>query len=763
MTAATARPDAAAPRTHLLGVAEVCLLAVHLSIVVGFARLYRGHGFAGPMAAFAVVPWVVAVVARRRRVPAPVIALAGAAVAVLIVTDGLFRATARWGLPTTRTWTAIGDAVRDARVQFPRVVAPTAARPGFQLVAGLALLGSVWFADWAAFRLRATVESVSPAAVLFVFGALLGSGHYRGPATLTFVGSVLAFAAAHRAWRSQLDQPWMASSPTAGPWSVARSGAVVAVLALGVGAVGGPHLPGAHAAPVVPWRRHDGGNSSRVTVSPMVELRKRLVDQSDTELFTVITNRPAYWRLTSLDRFDGQIWSSSGEFTPAGERLPGTAKGLVGDRIVTQQVQIEALSAIWVPAAYQARGVPRSSEPLRWDSGSSTLIVDSKVPSSNGLTYTVTSEVPDLSPLTLSAASHPDDPAIAQRYEGLPADFPTLAARAAATATRGARNRYEQARMLQDWFRTRFTYSLATAAGHGDDALLEFLASRRGYCEQFAGAYAAMARSLGIPARVAVGFTPGEVDGADPTEFHVLGRHAHAWPEVWFQGVGWVPFEPTPGRGIPDASTYTGVAATQDPTRPLNTLPQITPQVSAPRGSTSIPSVSRPSTSVAARVVGGSGSPGHPGPGPSSPVPAWLTGLMVGGAIVLFGLLMLLAAPRARRAFRRRDHHSDPVLAVWRDTLDPVRWATGQRPAPAETHREFASRVAEPLGAAGSPFLQLANVVTATVWSPGSTPDTAASLAQDLGAEVRRGVAGQESRGHRFLRRLSWHEAFART
>ena len=102
---------------------------------------------------------------------------------------------------------------------------------------------------------------------------------------------------------------------------------------------------------------------------------------------------------------------------------------------------------------------------------------------------------------------------------------------------------------LQDWFRTNFDYSLDSPAGHGDDALVDFLESGVGYCEQFAGAYAAMARSLGIPARVAVGFTPGNEDPDDPGLYRVLGRHAHAWPEVYFPGTGWVAFEPTPGRG----------------------------------------------------------------------------------------------------------------------------------------------------------------------------------------------------------------------
>lgn len=75
----------------------------------------------------------------------------------------------------------------------------------------------------------------------------------------------------------------------------------------------------------------------------------------------------------------------------------------------------------------------------------------------------------------------------------------------------------------------------------------EFLAQRRGYCEQFAGTYAAFARAVGLPSRVVVGYTPGEL--RDDGRYYVQGKHAHAWPEIYFDGVGWVPFEPTPGRG----------------------------------------------------------------------------------------------------------------------------------------------------------------------------------------------------------------------
>jgi transglutaminase TgpA-like protein/transglutaminase superfamily protein/uncharacterized protein DUF4129 len=107
---------------------------------------------------------------------------------------------------------------------------------------------------------------------------------------------------------------------------------------------------------------------------------------------------------------------------------------------------------------------------------------------------------------------------------------------------------------IQNWFAgpgSQFTYSLQTAPGSGDDALVEFLTvGKTGYCEQFASAMAVMLRTVGVPARVAIGFTAG-VDGGD--ERTITTADAHAWVEAWFPGIGWTAFDPTPltdGRRI---------------------------------------------------------------------------------------------------------------------------------------------------------------------------------------------------------------------
>lgn len=751
-------PRARGPRRDGLALllAEVALLGVHLAVAYGFARLYTDLGFLGDLVAFTVIAQGLAV-AVRRLWPSGWVALAVSVVgAALVATWLLFPDTTSAGLPTRTTWDTAGDALWESRDLFREIAAPAPVLPGFQLAAGVAIWASVWFADWAAFRLRATAEALAAPTVLFVFAALLGSGDHRFTAALTFTAALLSFVAAHRAFLTQYDQAWLASSPESGPRATLRAGAALAVVALVGGLVLAPRLPGSDADAVLDWRTDAADGSSRTTISPIVDLRKRLVNQSDTEVFRVRANRPAYWRLTALDRFDGKLWSSGGEFSPGEGNLPHPEPPRPAAEVI-QRVEITALSAIWVPAAFSATAVTQSSTPLRWDPESATLIVDASADTSDGLEYAVVSEVPESDPGMLRRVGTSDAAALEERYEGLPDDFPEVARTTARDVVAGAPSRYDQAIALQDWFRQEFTYSLDVPAGHGDDAVVSFLESRQGYCEQFAGTYAAMARSLGMPARVAIGFTPGNVvedDGEGPlSTYQVLGRHAHAWPEVWFPSVGWVPFEPTPGRGMPGAE-HTGVAPAQDDTAPT-TVP----------GETTVPG-----------DLGSTPSSTLPGDMPDQGVDVDLEGATAsdGGdsSRTLLGVLALAAAlvaalvltPWVRAIVHRRRHHGSPaalVLDAWAEAQAPLRWLTGARARAEETHLEQAERLAPDLGAdLRAEVRELARLTTSAAWSPdGATADDA-RRAEEITHHVREQARKRQPLLARVRRRLSWREAF---
>ncbi len=743
-----------------LAVAEAALLIVHLSVVGGFIRLYQDWSFVGVLAGFTIGAHVLAVTLRRRQVPTAVVVAAALTGAALGSTWLLFPASTAYWLPTGETWDLAVEALRGSRDRFEEVAAPAPVIAGFQLAAGLALYGAVWFADWAAFRLRATVEAVAPATVLFVFGAILGSGRHRFTTAVAFGAAVLLFVACHRALRAQLDHAWLAASPLAGPRAVLRAGAGLAVVGLLGGAVIGPQLPGSEAEAVVRWRSDTGVGGDRSTVSPIVDLRKRLVNQSDTVLFTVRAERRAYWRLTALDVFDGRLWSSSGRFSAADGRLADfDASQVETSRRNRQEFDISSLAAIWAPTAFKARSLGTTSGGLQWDPDSSTLITEADT-TSDGLRYEVVSEAPELDAVTLVDRGFPiEDGVIGGRHLALPADFPDVASDLARQVTSGADSRYEQALALQDHFRSGYTYSLAVDSGNGDEALVDFLDSREGYCEQFAGAYAAMARSIGLPARVAVGFTPGDPDPDDPNLYTVRGKHAHAWPEVWFPGVGWVPFEPTPGRGMPDAEDYTGVAAAQDETVPDSTAGSSTTTTTTP-SATSAPGSSNPPATAPRNTALVAGIDPDDGGGPSG-----RTQVAVGVAVlVVLWLTLVLAAPLVRRRGRlgRRGagRSAAAVLGAWHDALVPVRWLTGLRPRPAETHDEFARRASVRLGQLGADLRELAALTTRASWDPVGATAGDAEEAAARAAALHDAAVAYQGRVDRIRRRLSWREAF---
>ncbi|WP_449487764.1 transglutaminase-like domain-containing protein [Streptomyces purpurascens] len=155
-----------------------------------------------------------------------------------------------------------------------------------------------------------------------------------------------------------------------------------------------------------------------------------------------------------------------------------------------------------------------------------------------------------MQPTAEQLASAPEPPASIRRdFTKLPDSLPSVVASTARKVTEGAADPYDQAVKLQDWFAVTggFEYDTQVQVGSGSQAIARFLKDKQGFCVHFSFAMAAMAGSLGIPARVAVGFAPGspQADGS----VSVGLRDAHAWPELYFEGVGWTRFEPTPNRG----------------------------------------------------------------------------------------------------------------------------------------------------------------------------------------------------------------------
>ncbi|MDR0416696.1 MAG: transglutaminase-like domain-containing protein, partial [Propionibacteriaceae bacterium] len=143
------------------------------------------------------------------------------------------------------------------------------------------------------------------------------------------------------------------------------------------------------------------------------------------------------------------------------------------------------------------------------------------------------------------AADSEDAPANARRLPALPHGDEIAALAEAVTA--GAESDLAKAEALVAYFRgPEFAYAIDTDYGDSEEPLWDFLQDKSGYCVHYATAMAVMARTLGLPTRVAVGFTAGTVVG-DQGVREIRGANAHAWPEIHFERAGWVAFEPTPG------------------------------------------------------------------------------------------------------------------------------------------------------------------------------------------------------------------------
>jgi transglutaminase-like putative cysteine protease len=479
---------------------------------------------------------------------------------------------------------------------------------------------------------------------------------------------------------------------------------------------------------------------------PILSVRDKLTLGPTQELFTVQAPRPAYWRVIALDWFtNDNAWGINQAAEENISKL-SAPDDLPRSVPIHQQFHITSLDPHWLPAAY--RPVAINLTAARYVPDSLTLLVDSR-DQLNDLVYDVDSEIPTPDRAALERAPFSNRRAFA-RYLDLPADFPEAVRTLARTITASAHTPYERATALLRFFRDgNFQYSLDTNLGDSPDAITEFLLhQRKGFCEQFAASYAALARVVGLPSRVAVGYQPGTL-GPDGL-WHVTNRNAHAWPEVWIEGAGWIPLEPTPAFAEPTLGLGTG-GPSKTPLGPTGTSTTTT----AP-SSTSTPVAptfgSLPQTPV--QVVPPAARKAHHLSGA-------MTGfLVVVGALVLGVLAFLAYAAYAlwQRSHRRR-HDRDPrrrVLGAWNEALDHLRTA-GVPPKPSATSLEFASRFAPAHGAGnagGAALLELARLQSAAMYAEEAPTADDASFAWQQADKIRDTVRRTIARPTRWRRRL---------
>ncbi|HLN43478.1 MAG TPA: DUF3488 and transglutaminase-like domain-containing protein [Acidimicrobiales bacterium] len=300
---------------------------------------------------------------------------------------------------------------------------------------------------------------------------------------------------------------------------------------------------------------------------------------SDTVVMRVRTDRPSYWIGETFDTWDGANWNvpskrrgsqrlveNSPFVIPAPTPGPATAQADLQTFYIVQPspnlvFHADTAHEVWFPAGEL------------FVSNSDSIV--SPIGLGPGAIYTVQSYVDTPSPDQLRAAAGPDgDPAAVQRLDvQLPHPYPRAQALAESVTAR-APTTYDKVQSLITWIGKHTHYSTdIPPLAPGQDTVDEFLfGNRTGFCEQISTALAVMLRSVGIPAREAVGYVPGSYNPITDL-YDVEAKDAHAWVQVWFPGYGWESFDPT--AVVPLANPSPGSTLLHDATRLLGRLPWV--------------------------------------------------------------------------------------------------------------------------------------------------------------------------------------------
>ncbi len=521
--------------------------------------------------------------AATRRVPLarPLTVAAQALVTLMLLTLAFARQQALIGLvPGPEAFRHFSDLLQQGGDDIARYAIPAPLESdGIRLM----LLGGVLIIGLAVDTLAVTFRSAAPAGLpllaLYSVAAGLSDGGADWLWFLVAAGGYLMLLLAEG--RERLSQ-WgrifggAARSPGAEQGAVApvRTGRRIGFVALGVALVVPLALPAMNGglldAAGTGVGSGDGGGGTISAVNPLVSLRDSLNVDEDRQVMTLKTNSDdisnLYMRIVSLDDFDGSTWRPSKRHVEGVPHTFPTPSGLAPDvkraEIETRVSAADWYAPDWLPMPYPPSDVDVSGK-WRYEPVGMTLVGDHGE-TTRGKTYVVKSL--DVQPTAEQLADAPEPPAAIKRdYTKLPDSVPAVVAKTARKVTEGATSHYEQAVKLQDYFAVDggFQYSTQVQVGNGPQAIARFLKDKEGFCVHFSFAMATMARSLGIPARVAVGFAPGTPQ-ADSTVSVGL-KDAHAWPELYFEGVGWTRFEPTPNRGVAPSYTQTDTPGTSLP------------------------------------------------------------------------------------------------------------------------------------------------------------------------------------------------------
>ncbi len=513
---------------------------------------------------------------RALRAPAWAQPLATSAALLLIIT-WLFPSGHEYAglIPGGGTFTNFRDLISSAMTDMRELAIPVFDRKGllFMTTAGVGLVAIV--VDFVAVTLRrpavaglpmlavyavaVAISAQSVSVVPFIIGAL----GYLWLLATDSVDRVRMFGRRFTGDGRGVDM-WE-PSPLA---AIGRRTAVIGVLLAVILPIGIPGLHHSLVGPIGPPVANGNGfgncfGCAGTQVDLFATLSGQISESKPVVLATVRTNatKPPYLRFATADILNNHGFvASSPQGLPVSQGLPnpftdgrGNPVGDIPATLHHADVQMGPLDSRFLPVFLEPRtGTLRlNNDSWRYDRDSQ--IIFSSTSSAQRLHYSFDFDQVNYPIEALRAAQKlPDNNPIQLNYTRVPS-HPKIVDQVVATQTRGTTNEYDTVRALVDFFSpaNHFVYSLSTKAGTTGSDIGDFLTNREGYCVQYAATLAWLVRAAGYPSRVAFGFTNGRL--VQPGVYQMTNRDLHAWTEVYFDGLGWVPFDATPSANLTGA------------------------------------------------------------------------------------------------------------------------------------------------------------------------------------------------------------------
>jgi transglutaminase-like putative cysteine protease len=639
---------------------SLMLLVLLLAACAALGPVLAGSAWWWVLLVVATVVFAAAAGIRRARAPAVLVPFLTAAVLVMLLTllfgggTGLL-----WLIPTGETLSGFADQARAGILSIQTQDTPAGVFDGilFLLAVGVGVLAILM--DTLAIGLGWPALAGIPALVpIVVPGFVVAEGAGWAVLVVTAVAYlVLLRVEVHLRVSDESER----GAPRGGAGMAMRGAVSIAALGIVAALVMSANVPPYTGAGAV-GRANSALFASGIT--PMADLGQDLRRPRPGPALhyrTTATEQP-YFALLTLDEIKGTTWlprevePDTANTVTVIEDPPGLSER-VTRTTATTIIGIDGVRTNRLPVPVPATSVAGLNGEWLWNND--TRAITSTDTTTLGQRYSVTSlEVqPTREQLREAGGRYPGS--IEPSLE-LPPDTPGIIGETARAVTAGAESNYDAAVALQDYLRGNdFTYDTESPVedgydGDGADVIATFLEVKRGYCVHFSSAMAMMSRSLGIPARITLGYLPGTrtstvIGGLN--RYEVDSHDLHAWPELYFVGVGWVPFEPTPGRGtVPDYALPESSAAPGQST--AGAAPSSAPQTNDIEG-------------LAPGALGGAATAEES-----------IAGTLARVGLVSLGILLLLAVPGVWRRLRRRrrrarlaDGRADASVA-WQELAD---------------------------------------------------------------------------------------------